>query len=293
MDYPLLEEIRPTLARAANTELGDFRIRSLSGGSINSCYQVQINAKIQLFCKVNSIAQYPGLFEQERRGLLRLAEAKVLRTPHVLACELTPNYQVLVLEWIEQGPKSNVFWAAFGEAMEGLHRICGSDKFGLDQDNFLGALKQSNRLTKSWTEFLITERFEPQLALASQKNLLSPAVRKGFERLYRRLDQIFAPELPSLLHGDLWSGNFLCDQEGKPVLIDPAVYFGHRSMDLGMTTLFGGFDDQFYQTYQEIHPLTANHLEQWEICNLYPLLVHLNLFGPAYLSGIARTVQRF
>jgi protein-ribulosamine 3-kinase len=293
MERSLRDEIRPILVQAAGTDSGEFRFSPVPGGSINRCFRVDVNPRITLFCKVNSRWAFPGLFEKESHGLFLLAGAKALRIPAVLACETTLNYQVLVLEWIEQAPKTNTFWKAFPAGLQGLHRFGGSGKFGLDQDNYLGALEQSNRLKMSWTEFLIEERFEPQLALATGKGLIDAVVRNGFEQLYQKLDEIFAPDAPSLLHGDLWSGNFLCDQDQNPVLIDPAVYFGHRSMDLGMTTLFGGFDYTFYHTYQELFPLEPNHREQWEICNLYPLLVHLNLFGQTYLAEIARTIQRF
>jgi protein-ribulosamine 3-kinase len=111
--------------------------------------------------------------------------------------------------------------------------------------------------------------------------------------LYDKLPEIFPPEPSSLLHGDLWSGNFLCNEQSEPVLIDPAVYFGHRSVDLGMTTLFGGFDKSFYDAYAYWGTLPENYHEQWEVCNLYPLLIHLNLFGTGYLSSIAATLRRF
>jgi protein-ribulosamine 3-kinase len=115
----------------------------------------------------------------------------------------------------------------------------------------------------------------------------------GFENLYRELESVFDIEQPSLLHGDLWNGNFMCDQNSEPVLIDPALYFGHRSMDLAMTALFGGFEKSFYEAYNYHFPFPNNYREQWEICNLYPLLIHLNLFGAGYLGQIGRTLERF
>ncbi len=133
----------------------------------------------------------------------------------------------------------------------------------------------------------------PQVKLASDKHLLPSSHAARFERLYERLPAIFPPEPPALLHGDLWSGNFLCNHRQQPVLIDPAVYYGHRSMDMAMTTLFGGFDKPFYDSYHYHYPLPPNYREQWEICNLYPLLIHLNLFGLGYLADILHTIQRY
>jgi fructosamine-3-kinase len=114
----------------------------------------------------------------------------------------------------------------------------------------------------------------------------------SFESLFKKTGSLFNIEKPSLLHGDLWSGNFMCNDRSLPVLIDPATYFGHRSMDLAMTTLFGGFDKAFYDSYNHYSSIPANYYEQWEVCNLYPLLIHLNLFGSGYLHSIERTLQR-
>jgi fructosamine-3-kinase len=134
---------------------------------------------------------------------------------------------------------------------------------------------------------------QPQLNLALSKNLLQKNHVDSFYSLAQKLDSIFNIEPPSLLHGDLWSGNFMCNDSSSPVLIDPAVYFGHRSVDLGMTTLFGGFDQLFYDAYNYHFPLPSNYREQWEVANLYPLLIHLNLFGSSYLHDIAAILKRY
>jgi fructosamine-3-kinase len=157
----------------------------------------------------------------------------------------------------------------------------------------MGALPQINQWAGNWTEFFIHQRLRPQVKLALDHHLLDPAHAAQFEKLYQRLNELFAVEPPALLHGDLWSGNYMCDSSENPVLIDPAIYYGHRNMDLAMTTLFGGFDDLFYESYQYHYPLPANYRQQWEICNLYPLLIHLNLFGKSYLSGILDTIRRY
>jgi fructosamine-3-kinase len=133
----------------------------------------------------------------------------------------------------------------------------------------------------------------PQVELALMNKLLETAHALQFEKLYKKLEQIFPSGPSSLLHGDLWSGNFLADDMGNPVLIDPAVYFGHRSMDLAMTTLFGGFQKAFYESYHYYYPFPENYQQQWDICNLYPLLIHLNLFGKSYQSDIVRTIAQY
>lgn len=157
----------------------------------------------------------------------------------------------------------------------------------------MGALPQSNQPSAGWIEFFIHQRLEPQIRLALDEKLLQPQHYKQFEKLYKALPGIFYSDDLSLLHGDLWSGNFLCDDTGSPVLIDPAVYHGHPAMDVAMTTLFGGFDPLFYESYNLQLPFPSNYRQQWEICNLYPLLIHLNLFGKGYLQSILSTIQYY
>lgn len=284
--------INDILSQALNTAVHSLQWDAVGGGSINDTYRLTVNKKLKFFCKVNSVVRFPGLFENEKSGLELLNRQKIIRTPRVIAHEIRDGRQFLILEWIESGLKTTTFWTRFGEDLAELHQVSDA-QFGLSEDNYMGALPQYNKRATSWTEFLVRQRFEPQLALALEKRMMEPAQASRFENLYKKLDSIFAPESPSLLHGDLWSGNFLCDENGHPVLIDPAVYFGHRSMDLGMTTLFGGFDPGFYEAYQYHTPLPPNYREQWAICNLYPLLIHLNLFGRGYLGEILQTISRY
>ena len=157
----------------------------------------------------------------------------------------------------------------------------------------MGALPQMNAQKEDWIDFFIHFRLHPQIKLAEEKKLLWGKHIVTFENIYARLTSIFNNERPALLHGDLWSGNFMYNESSQPVLIDPAVYFGHRSMDLAMTTLFGGFNKLFYESYNYHFPFPDNYDEQWEICNLYPLLIHLNLFGSSYLGQIESTLRKF
>lgn len=263
----------------------------IGGGSINHTYRINTSTQ-SFFCKINSHAELPGMFEAEQNGLALLATTQVIRIPRVIANEQTDDTQILILEWVEQGLKSAAFWDTFGRQLAALHHVEHS-QFGLDTNNYMGALSQSNKPTDSWINFFIHQRLQPQLHLALSSKLLEPAHAKQFEKLYQQLGVIFQAEPPTLLHGDLWSGNFLCDDKGKPVLIDPAVYYGHRSMDLAMTTLFGGFDARFYESYNYHFPLPTNYRQQWEVCNLYPLLIHLNLFGKSYLADVLNTIRQY
>ncbi|MEJ0102180.1 MAG: fructosamine kinase family protein [Bacteroidota bacterium] len=157
----------------------------------------------------------------------------------------------------------------------------------------MGALHQNNAYSENWNDFFVHQRLQPQTRIAIDKGLLPQKTIHQFDVLYKKLNSIFNKENASLLHGDLWSGNFMCDDQSQPFLIDPAVYFGHRNMDLAMTTLFGGFDKSFYESYQYHFPLPGNYREQWDVCNLYPLLIHLNLFGSSYLYDIETILKKF
>ena len=267
-------------------------IRQIEGGSINASYHISTKDNRMWFCKFNDGPQFPDLFVKEARGLSLLAEHGLFRIPAIVAVARLERHQALVLQWIDQGTPTAAFWPLFGEQLARLHHVTRPE-FGLEEDNYMGALPQDNTPTAHWPEFFIRQRLEPQIRLATDSGFLTGAVIARFQRLYLRLPELFPPEPPALLHGDLWNGNFLCDTAGRPVLIDPAVYYGHRSMDLAMTTLFGGFDRAFYEAYAWHYPLPPDHRRQWAVCNLYPLLVHLNLFGEGYLTNILHTIQDF
>lgn len=200
--------------------------------------------------------------------------------------------QFLLMEWIEQGGTSSEMQYDLGRQLAQLHTE-SSDFFGLEYDNYIGSLSQSNRQCNNWTDFFITERIEPLLALALDKNLISTSLIPHFRRLYKVLPSLYPAEKPSFLHGDLWSGNIMASNSGQPILIDPAVYFGHREMDIAMTGLFGGFTSDFYAGYEDGFPLEKGWQHRLDFWNLYPLLVHLNLFGTGYLPQIKSILGRF
>lgn len=276
--------------------VSNISITSVGGGSINDTFQVNAGNR-KYFCKVNSATAFPKLFEKEASGLNTLRSTNCIATPSVLGLDHLNDNQVLLLEWVESGLKSQAFWKNFGQRLAKLHAWQNESlphlAFGFSEDNYMGALPQLNSFMDDWCAFLRQNRLEPQLKLAEQKGLLPSATRSRFEQLYEKFPQIFEPAAPCLLHGDLWSGNFLCSENAEPVLIDPAVYYGHAGMDLAMTTLFGGFDKSFYDAYNYWRAFPTNYREQWEVCNLYPLLIHLNLFGSSYLSSIESTLRRF
>jgi protein-ribulosamine 3-kinase len=284
--------IQSRLQEYLNLPVSSIHFQPIGGGSINQTYKIVINKNKLFFCKTNSASRFPSLFQKEKNGLLLLAEQNVIRTPIVIACEEMQGEQILILEWIEQGLKIIKFWQIFGEQLAKLHHVTNSN-FGLHEDGYMGALPQANSLSDNWIDFFIHQRLEPQIKMAADNHLLDLYHINHFKKLYKSLPGIFPQEQPSLLHGDLWSSNFLSDENSLPVLIDPAVYFGNRNIDLAMTKLFGGFDDAFYEAYNYHFALPQNHREIWDVCNLYPLLIHLNLFGKSYLNDILHTIQRY
>lgn len=275
------------LSQTLNTTINE--LQPVGGGCINQTYKIQ-TGKGTFFCKTNSASKFPQLFEQERNGLGLLRKQNIIRVPSIIHYSESNDQQILVLEWIEEARRTNQFWKTFGEQLAALHQIT-NDQFGLQENNYMGSVTQLNSPHTNWIDFFIAQRLQPSAKLC--QNYLTLKLYYHFEILYKRLPEIFDEGKPSLLHGDLWSGNFMCDETRAPVLIDPAIYFGHRSVDLGMTTLFGGFHSFFYESYHYHFPFPPNYKEQWKVCNLYPLLIHLYLFGRSYLSQIEQTLKEF
>jgi protein-ribulosamine 3-kinase len=288
----IANELKAQLSAILQKEIRRFQTKTLSGGSINAVFQLIINDNEYYCCKVNSALLHPDMFQTESAGLSLLATTGIVRVPQIILCTRIKDYQVLVMDWIQPASRTKIFWQNFGKQLSLLH-LRKAGLFGLDHDNYMGALPQSNKQAAGWPDFFFHQRIQPQVKLALDRNLITLKQAALFEKLSSLLPGLFPDAEPCLLHGDLWSGNFLCDSDQNPVLIDPAVYFGHPAIDLAMTTLFGGFDQVFYDTYNYYNPLPANHLEQWDCCNLYPLLIHLNLFGRSYLSDILSIVGRY
>jgi fructosamine-3-kinase len=232
------------------------------------------------------------MFIAEAKGLAELKQANSCRTPDVLAVyEGDPN-DALLLEYIEPGRPSRGDWFRFGSQLAHLHQT-STETFGLDHSNYMGSLRQSNQQHESFPEFFRNERLEPQIKLALKKGVLNGNDLEYFDKIYSWLEREMNDELPALVHGDLWSGNAMFSTEGEGVLIDPAVSYSSRHADLAMTTLFGGFPDEFYQGYQEQFTMESNVKIIWDVLNLYPLLIHVNLFGSGYLSQTRQILRMF
>ena len=204
------------------------------------------------------------------------------------------TYSLLVLEYIDATPRRGDFWESFGAGLARMHRRePGDNQFGLDHDNYIGSLPQRNGGHGQWIDFFVEERLEAQLKMARDKGKAGRELNTMFASLYRHLPDFFPVEPPSLVHGDLWSGNYMTGSRGEAVIIDPAAYYGHRYMDLGMSKLFGGFSPAFYRAYREEWPVESNWEEALDVANLYPLMVHVNLFGGGYLQNVKSILRRY
>ncbi len=267
------------------------QVKTVQGGDINAAYQLRTD-KGDFFLKTNQALKFPKMFEREAEGLKALSATKSFQIPSVIDFGSYLSDTFLLLSWVEQGAPSKSFWDDFGYQLAKLHTTT-AEEFGWNSDNYIGSLVQHNQQMKSWSDFFVLQRLEPQAKMAREAGLLGASHLTVFEQLFHRMEDLFPVEPPALVHGDLWSGNYMITAEGKPLIMDPAVYFGHREMDLAMTRLFGGFDDQLYRSYNEVFPLEAGWEERMSLCNLYPLLVHVNLFGGGYVSQVEQVLRRF
>ena len=265
-------------------------IAPLTGGDINQVYLINCVDK-RYVVKHNSRTRFPEMFELEVQGLKALSKCGA-RTPAVIDHFESDKEQFLILEYIEQEAAKSEFWVHFSHDLSTLHQSSNTF-FGLRQDNYIGSLIQANDPMPSWESFFIEKRLQPLTRIAFDKRLLSTRHLSDFERLYKMFSKLIPVEPPAMLHGDLWSGNLLCASGQQAVFIDPAVYFGHREVDIAMTQMFGGFGRQFIEAYNERFALQNDWEQRIPIHNLYPQLVHLILFGHSYLSGIEQVLKRF
>lgn len=286
-----LRYIEEILSSSVSEELRIFSFNSISGGDINEAYRLETSRE-DYFIKVNSLERYPQMFSQEAQGLQLLQKAEGLRIPNIIAQDHYDDTSFLILELISSNNQNDNFWESFAKGLSEIHKK-SNEYFGLESNNYIGSLKQYNEKKSDWISFFIEERLLRQVRLARDHQLADSALLSAFNRLFKVLNEIIPEETPSLLHGDLWSGNFMIDDQGDACLIDPAVYYGHREMDLAMTKLFGGFSDKFYEHYHSYFPLEKGWESRMDLFNLYPLLVHLNLFGSSYLRQIRAILRRY
>ena len=267
---------------------------SVSGGCIADSRKLQLESGKVFFLK-QLRGSSSGAFDAEESGLEELRKSSTVNVPEVV-CK-GPDF--LLLQWIEAGySRSSSSMEILGRQFAELHRYRGK-KFGFSEDNLLGDTPQSNKPSKegslNWATFYAENRLEFQTSLAVKKGYATPELRNLMENLIKKFPDFISgtEEEPSLLHGDLWSGNYLIDGRGIPWLIDPAVYYGHREADMAMTSLFGGFSNSFYSAYKSAYPIAPGYAEREPLYQLYHLLNHLNLFGTGYYGQVISILRRY
>jgi len=287
----LSQAIKDVIARAIPTDsIEILQTRMLTGGDINEALLVKTNVGA-FFVKWNSAAKFQGLFEAEADGLRALAKTNALHVPHVIGCGSDGVHVFLVLEFVETMRKRPDFWEVFGKGLAEMHKTT-APQFGWEHNNFIGSLPQQNNWETDFEKFYVENRLQPLVKRAADKQRIHSDDVAAIEALYTQINQRIPATTSSLVHGDLWGGNYLVNHLGHPCVIDPAVHFGHREADLAMMRLFGGFANDVFHHYNLAFPLEKGWAERLPFFNLYPLLVHVILFGGSYLQQLREQLKK-
>lgn len=287
----LKDHLNQELSQRLEEKIEIFDFAKLHGGSVNYSFLLRTNKKA-FFMKLNDALAFPNMFALEVDGLDAIKKTKTLNVPDSILEGKFNEMSYLVLDFIESRQTGSAFWENFGKELANLHQNTQKE-FGLGYSNYVGSLKQGNSVTDSWSEFFGNNRIMTQAKMAYDNGRIDFSLMRDLEHLSQKSSQYFPTSEASLLHGDLWSGNFMVGKEGLPVVIDPAIYYGNREMDIAMSMLFGGFNKRFYDVYNEVNPLDKNWEERIDLCNAYPLLVHVNLFGASYAQRLKSAIKRY
>ncbi len=272
-------------------DLNVQRYERVHGGDINSAYCL-FTPTGKYFLKVNDKNRYPSMFTKEANGLGKLRELCTLKIPQVIKHGSCNDQQYLLLEWLEKGSPKKDMWENFGRGLAMMHKQ-QQEYFGLNEDNYIGSLHQNNDQHNEWYSFFVECRIMPLVKKLFDASDFSATDIRDADLFCNNLKSILPDEHPSFLHGDLWAGNYMITSSGYAAIFDPAVYCGHREMDIGMTKLFGGFDQRFYEAYNETYPLEKGWEKRLPITQLYPLLVHAVLFGGHYIESVKNIFKAF
>lgn len=286
---PIWNTIADHITSATGTPFTIASQRAISGGCINSAAVIE-DGQRRFFVKLNDASKLE-MFAAESAGLEEILAANAVRAPRPLCFGTAGAQAYLVMEYIESGAQHGSM-ALLGEQLAALHQT-QTERYGWERHNTIGATPQDNTREEDWRRFWSERRLAPQLALAARNGFRGRLQQAG-ERLLEKLPQLLGGHAPppSLLHGDLWSGNYTFDTQGAPVIYDPAVYYGDRETDLAMTELFGGFSADFYRAYEEAWPLPPGYAVRKHLYNLYHILNHANLFGGSYVSQAENMIGR-
>lgn len=281
------QEIIHAIATACGIPLTGYQ--QVSGGDINECFCLQTTER-KYFLKLNDAGCLPDMFKNEASGLEALRNNSKLIVPATIAQGTLYNQQWLLLQWVEKGPVHKSSMKNFGAALASMHQHTQAF-FGWPHNNYIGSLNQLNSKHTNWHTFYTECRVNILVKRLFDNGMFSKSDVEAAGNFCKQTANLFPQEPPSLLHGDLWAGNFMIDTNGDAAIFDPAVYYGHREMDLAMTKLFGGFDDSFYKAYHEVYPLQQGWQLRLHAGQLYPLLVHAVLFGGHYIMRVKEIIK--
>ncbi|MCR4787233.1 MAG: fructosamine kinase family protein [Lachnospiraceae bacterium] len=284
------------IERALGEPVGINAVDPVFGGDINRSYRIELSNGRELFIKTNRKEVY-DMFEAERTGLNAISSTDAIKVPNIICSGKTDDGAYLLMDFVKGAGRKKDFWERFGRALSKMHEADASSfvnggRFGFLSDNYIGSGRQINSPKENWIDFFRECRLIPQIRLADR--YFGADEKRRFDRLLSHLDDILCePEKPSLIHGDLWSGNFIVGDDGDAWLIDPATYVGDPEADIAMTELFGGYDSRFYDSYRESGSLREGYKDRRDLYNIYHMLNHLNLFGGGYLPSVMRILNRY
>lgn len=263
----------------------------LKGGDVNDAYAIQ-SAYKKYFVKVNSYPQGHEMFKSELDSLKAISDLNIIKTTQVIELISTSSHNLLLLEYIDAGERTEKFWEQLGHQLAMVHQR-SQPHFGWNSTSYIASIELAPALSQDFSTFYVKHRLEPLFKRAFDQNLLHKTDYACFDKFCKNLNEKIPNERPALIHGDLWSGNFMCNQRSEPVLIDPASCMAHREMDIAMTKLFGGFTRTFYNAYNEIYPLSKGWEARTELFQIYYLLVHVLLFGTSYTAAVKHIIRKY
>lgn len=298
---PFFSSLTSALEALRGPGTGILSEKRVFGGDINDARRLALTDGTVLFMKSNALSG-EAMFRAEFAGLTALRRIGALSVPEPLCCgrDKERGFSFLLMEYVSPGPRRKDYWEELGRGLallqradtSFLHEELPGSLYGFPMDNFIGSSPQVNTWKESWREFFAVCRLEPQIRMAAPS--LPESVLRAFSSLLERLDRYLPePDFPSLLHGDLWSGNVMTGPDGRAMIMDPAAYVGSFEADLAMTALFGGFPENYYASYSEVTPIDPAFRDRKDLYNLYHLLNHLNLFGEAYYYDVLAVLRRY
>ncbi len=284
-------QIQKALEKTLGKHVHLYGTHHVGGGFVNQTYKAT-TSQGNFFIKAHENTDIPKMFERESNGLILLSQASTLDVVKPKGFCDVENFSFLLLDWLESAPESPDFWSVLGEGIAKIHKK-SAKYFGLNEDNYFGSLAQTNSRLSNWGQFFVRNRLMPMVKLATENSIFDKQILNRFDKYFDLAENIFPEEEPSLLHGDLWKGNIMTNSLGLPCLIDPAVYYGHRELDIAMTKFVGNFPPEFYEAYQGIYPLQPDWEVRKDFSMMYYQLAHLNLFGLSYYPLVEENLHKW